>query len=177
MFRLLPLLVLLSLAVPSPAEKPHNIVFILSDDHRWDWLGFMPEAPEFLETPNLDRLAKEGAHLRNAFVTTSLCSPSRASILTGQFMHHHGVVDNQRPEPAGIRFFPEYLRAAGYETAFVGKWHMGHDSDEARKGFDHWAGFRGQGEYFDDTYNINGERRKIPGYSTDVLSPASRSTG
>ena len=152
------------------AEKPRNIVFILSDDHRWDWLGFMPEAPKFLETPNLDRLAKEGAHLRNAFVSTSLCSPSRASILTGQFMHHHGVVDNQRPEPAGIRFFPEFLRAAGYETAFLGKWHMGNDSDEARKGFDYWAGFRGQGEYFDDTFNINGERRKIAGYSTDVLT-------
>ena len=152
------------------AEKPRNIIFILSDDHRWDWLGFMPEAPKFLETPNLDRLAKEGAHLRNAFVSTSLCSPSRASMLTGQYMHHHGVVDNQRPEPAGIRFFPEYLRAAGYETAFLGKWHMGNDSDEVRKGFDYWAGFRGQGEYFDDTYNINGERRKIVGYSTDVLT-------
>src|SRR5512135_2442965 len=89
------------------AEKPRNIIFILSDDHRWDWLGFMPEAPRFLETPNLDRLAREGAHLRNAFVSTSLCSPSRASILTGQYMHHHRVVDNQRPEPADVRFFPE----------------------------------------------------------------------
>lgn len=152
------------------AEKPSNILLILSDDHRWDWLGFLPEAPEFLETPNLDRLAKEGAHLRNAFVSTSLCSPSRASILTGQFMHRHGVVDNQRPEPGGIRFFPEYLRAAGYETALVGKWHMGHDSDDPRKGFDHWAGIRGQGLYFDDTYNVNGERRQITGYSTDVIS-------
>src|SRR5882724_12058606 len=86
------------------AGKPLNIIFILSDDHRWDFLSFMPEAPKFLETPNLDRLAKEGAHLRNAFVSTSLCSPSRASILTVQYMHHHRVVDNQRPEPAGIRF-------------------------------------------------------------------------
>jgi N-acetylglucosamine-6-sulfatase len=165
------LLVLALAAVICPAaEKPLNIVFILSDDHRWDWLGFMPEAPRFLETPNLDRLAKEGAHLRNAFVSTSLCSPSRASILTGQYMHHHRVVDNQRPEPAGIRFFPEYLRAAGYETAFFGKWHMGHDSDEPRKGFDHWAGFRGQGEYFDTTLNVNGTRKQFKGYSTDVLT-------
>ena len=152
------------------AEKPRNIIFILSDDHRWDWLGFMPEAPKFLETPNLDRLAKEGAHLHNAFVSTSLCSPSRASILTGQYMHHHRVVDNQRPEPAGIRFFPEYLRAAGYETAFFGKWHMGHDSDEPRKGFDYWAGFRGQGEYGDPTLNVNGTRQQFKGYSTDVLT-------
>jgi N-acetylglucosamine-6-sulfatase len=152
------------------ADKPRNILFILSDDHRWDFMSFMPEAPKFLETPNLDRLAKEGAHLRNTFCSTSLCSPSRASILTGQYMHHHGVVDNQRPEPAGIRFFPEYLRAAGYETAFLGKWHMGEDSDAPRKGFDYWAGFRGQGHYFDDTYNINGERKKIEGYNTDVLT-------
>jgi N-acetylglucosamine-6-sulfatase len=165
------LLILALAAVICPAaEKQRNIVFILSDDHRWDWLGFMPEAPKFLETPNLDRLAKEGAHLRNAFVSTSLCSPSRASILTGQYMHHHRVVDNQRPEPAGIRFFPEYLRAAGYETAFFGKWHMGHDSDEPRKGFDYWAGFRGQGEYFDTTLNVNGARKQFKGYSTDVLT-------
>jgi len=154
----------------SAGGKPQNIIFILSDDHRWDWLGFMPEAPEFLETPNLDRLSREGAHLRNAFVSTSLCSPSRASILTGQYMHHHHVVDNQRPEPAGIRFFPEYLQAAGYETAFFGKWHMGHDSDEPRKGFGHWAGFRGQGEYFNATLNVNGTRTNFKGYSTDVLS-------
>ena len=152
------------------AERPRNIVFILSDDHRWDFLSFMPESPKFLETPHLDRLAKEGAHLRNAFVSTSLCSPSRASILTGQFMHHHRVVDNQRPEPPGTRIFAEHLRAAGYQTAFFGKWHMGHDSDEPRAGFDHWAGFRGQGDYFDPTLNINGTRRVMKGYSTDVLT-------
>lgn len=157
-------------SIAAEALPPPNIVFILSDDHRWDWLGFMPEAPAFLETPHLDRMAREGAHLRNTFVSTSLCSPSRASILTGQYMHHHRVVDNQRPEPPDIRFFPEYLRAAGYQTAFVGKWHMGHDSDEPRKGFDHWVGFRGQGEYFDPTVNINGQRRRIQGYSTDVLT-------
>ena len=152
------------------AAAPRNIIFILSDDHRWDFLRFLPESPRFLETPHLDRLAKEGAHLRNAFVSTSLCSPSRASILTGQYMHHHRVVDNQRPEPPGIRFFPEHLRAAGYQTAFFGKWHMGHDSDAPRPGFDHWAGFRGQGDYTDPTLNVNGQRRTFPGYSTDVLT-------
>jgi len=151
-------------------SRPLNIVFMLSDDHRWDWLGFLPEAPDFLETPHLDRLAREGAHLRNAFVSTSLCSPSRASILTGQYMHHHRVVDNQRPEPAGIRFFPEFLQAAGYTTAFIGKWHMGEDSDEPRRGFDYWAGFRGQGDYFDPTLNVNGQRKQFPGYNTDVLA-------
>jgi N-acetylglucosamine-6-sulfatase len=115
-------------------------------------------------------MAREGAHLRNAFVSTSLCSPSRASILTGQYMHHHRVVDNQRPEPADIRFFPEHLQSAGYKTAFFGKWHMGHDSDEPRKGFDHWAGFRGQGEYANPELNVNGQHRRFEGYSTDVLT-------
>ena len=79
-----------------PRETPRNIVLLLSDDHRYDFMGFMDRAPGFLETPNLDRMAREGAHLVNAFVSTSLCSPSRASILTGQYMHHHGIVDNQR---------------------------------------------------------------------------------
>ncbi len=157
-------------ASPNAAQQPRNLIFILSDDHRYDFMSFMKQAPTFLETPNLDRMATNGAHVVNAFVSTSLCSPSRASILTGQYMHHHHVVDNQRPEPPDIRFFPEYLQSAGYETAFIGKWHMGHDLDEARKGFDHWASFRGQGEYFNPTININGQRRQFEGYNTDVLT-------
>lgn len=152
------------------AAAPVNIVFILSDDHRYDLMGFHPEAPEWLETPALDRLAKEGAHLANAFVTTSLCSPSRASILTGQYMHHHRVIDNQRPVPEGTVFFPQHLQQAGYETAFVGKWHMGHDNDEPRPGFDHWVSFKGQGTYFDPELNINGERRSYEGYNADLLT-------
>ncbi len=153
-----------------PAQAQRNIVFILSDDHRYDFMGFMEKAPAFLETPNLDRLAAEGAHLTNAFVSTSLCSPSRASILTGQYMHRHRVVDNQRPVPEGTRFFPEYLQAAGYQTAFVGKWHMGHENDAPRKGFDHWVSFKGQGTYFDPELNINGKRESFKGYTTDILA-------
>ncbi|MHC4692774.1 MAG: sulfatase family protein [Planctomycetota bacterium] len=147
-----------------------NIVFVLSDDHRYDFMGFMQEAPAFLETPNMDRMSKKGAHLANAFVSTSLCSPSRASILTGQYMHHHRIVDNQRPEPEGTVFFPQYLQKAGYQTAFVGKWHMGHEHDDPRPGFDHWASFKGQGTYFDPTLNINGKRKKFRGYTTDILT-------
>ena len=150
--------------------KAKNIVVILSDDHRYDFMSFMEESPEFLETPNLDRLAKEGAHLTNAFVTTSLCSPSRASILTGQYMRHHRVVDNQRPVPPGTMFFPEYLQEAGYQTGYVGKWHMGHEDDNPRKGFDHWVSFAGQGTYFDPTFNINGKRKSFKGYNADLLT-------
>ena len=147
-----------------------NIIFVLSDDHRYDFLGSMPQAPAFLETPNMDRMARQGAHLANAFVSTSLCSPSRASILTGQYMHHHRIVDNQRPEPPGTTFFPQYLQKAGYQTAFIGKWHMGHEQDDPRPGFDYWASFKGQGEYLDPVLNINGKRQSFQGYTTDVLT-------
>lgn len=150
--------------------KRRNIVFILSDDHRYDFMGFMEGAPAFLETPNMDRMARQGAHLANAFVSTSLCSPSRASILTGQYMHRHKIVDNQRPAPPGTVFFPQYLQEAGYQTAFIGKWHMGHDKDDPRPGFDHWVSFKGQGAYFNPTLNVNGTRKTFEGYTTDILA-------
>ncbi|QDV26549.1 sulfatase family protein [Aureliella helgolandensis] len=149
---------------------PPNVVFILSDDHRFDFMGCVESCPSFLETPNLDRMAAAGAHFQNAFVTTSLCSPSRASILSGQYMHRHRVVDNQRGIPAGTHFFPERLQQAGYQTAFVGKWHMGHDDDAPRAGFDHWVSFPGQGVYNNPTLNINGQREEFAGYTTDVLT-------
>jgi len=158
---------------PLPAAgstKQRNIILVLSDDHRYDFMSFMPDAPAFLETPNMDRMARRGAHLANAFVSTSLCSPSRASILTGRYMHNHKIVDNQRPEPPDTVFFPQYLQKAGYQTAFIGKWHMGHDNDDPRPGFDHWASFKGQGTYTDPTLNVNGTRRKFSGYTTDVLT-------
>lgn len=150
-------------------DKPRNVVFILSDDHRYDFMGFMNKV-KFLKTPNMDRMAKEGAHLENAFVTTSLCSPSRASILTGQFSHRHGVVDNNSRVPDGTTYFPQYLQKHGYETAFMGKWHMGNASDEPRPGFDKWISFRGQGDYYDGTWNIDGKQVKTKGYVTDLLT-------
>lgn len=170
---LLCLALLCGLAGPSArtyAEDRPNVIFILSDDHRYDFMSFHQKAPDFLETPNMDRLATEGMHFENAFVSTSLCSPSRASILTGQYMHHHRVVDNQRPVPDGTVFFPSYLQKSGYETAYVGKWHMGHENDQPRPGFDHWVSFKGQGEYFNPTLNINGQRNKMTGYNADVLT-------
>ena len=151
--------------------KLRNIIFILSDDHRYDFMSFMGK-PSFLKTPNIDRLASEGAHIQNAFVTTSLCSPSRASILTGQYAHNHGVVDNISKVPEGTIFFPQYLQEIGYETAFIGKWHMGEDiqSDEPRPGFDHWISFPGLGHYHNPMLNINGKRIKHEGHITDILT-------
>ena len=161
------------LALPSlpNAGKPMNVIFILSDDHRYDYMGFMNTVP-WLETPAMDRMAAEGAHLKNAFVTTSLSSPSRASILTGMYSHTHQVVDNAAPLPEGLRFYPEYLQAAGYKTAFYGKWHMGDASGTPQPGFDHWEAFKGQGEYYNPRINTNGEwiKYKDSTYVTDLLT-------
>lgn len=166
------------------SERP-NILIVLTDDHRYDALGFLGHP--FLETPNLDRLAAEGAYLKNAVVTTSLCSPSRASILTGLYAHNHRVVDNYNPIERDLTYFPEYLQDVGYETAFIGKWHMGGDIDDPQPGFDRWVAFKGQGVYFADPadakvkgrfvpqvsrdgLNVDGERVPQEGYITDVLT-------
>lgn len=161
----------LALKPLADARKPMNVVFILSDDHRYDYMGFMGTIP-WLETPSMDRMAREGAHIKNAFVTTSLSSPSRASILTDMYSHEHTVVDNTAPLPEGLTFFPQYLQAAGYRTAFFGKWHMGNDSGAPQPGFDHWEGFKGQGEYYNPRINTNGEwiQYKDSTYVTDLLT-------
>ncbi len=155
-----------------PGVKPRNVVFILTDDHRYDAMSFMGHP--FIQTPNLDKLANNGVHLKNAFVTTSLCSPSRASILTGLYTHKHRVIDNNRKAPPEILFFPQYLQKAGYDTAYIGKWHMGGETDAPRPGFDHWVSFRGQGHYLPPnpnyTLNVDGKRVKQKGYITDELT-------
>lgn len=149
-------------------QRP-NILFILTDDQAWNVLGFTGRFP-FLRTPHLDRLAREGAHFLNAFVTTSLCSPSRASFLTGCYAHRHGVRANeQRDIHPSIPTFPQVLQKAGYETAFIGKWHMRPVSDP-RPGFDEWLSFRGQGEYVNPTLNQNGREFQQEGYMTDLLT-------
>lgn len=150
-------------------NKPRNVIFILSDDHRYDFMGFLNK-PTFLKTPNMDRMAKEGAYLKYAFVTTSLCSPSRASIFTGQYSHRHGVVDNNVDIPEGTVFFPQYLQKAGYETSFFGKWHMGQDTSNPRPGFNKWISFKGQGVYYDPELNVDGKTVKREGYITDLLT-------
>ena len=163
-------------------EKRPNIIFFLTDDHRYDTMGFMNHP--FIETPYMDKMAMEGIHFKNAIVTTSLCSPSRASILSGMYAHNHGVVDNYNPVNSELIFFPEYLQESGYETAFIGKWHMSGESDDPRKGFDYWLSFKGQGTYWadghgtsrvvpqtnTDGYNINGNRVPQKGYITDELT-------
>jgi len=166
---MLPLgLALLAVLQPVTAKQP-NVVFILTDDQRWDALSCMGNL--HLKTPNIDRLAAEGALFRNHFCTTSLCSPSRASILGGLYAHSHGVVNNFTDYPRELPTFPRQLQAAGYETAYIGKWHMGEADDSKRPGFDHFVTHKGQGKYFDNTFRANdGEPKEVPGYYTTVVT-------
>ena len=153
-------------------KKKRNIIFILSDDHRYDALSCLNHT--IVKTPNMDRLLKKGIHFKNAFVTHSLCSPSRASILTGLYSHQHGVLDNSTALDEKLPTFPVLLQNAGYTTGFVCKWHMGGSNDNPRPGFDHWVSFRGQGLYFDNVYNINGVHKPRQGYVSDVITDFSK---
>ncbi|MBI5509607.1 MAG: sulfatase [Deltaproteobacteria bacterium] len=150
------------------AARP-NVVVILADDLAWRAWGGAGAYP-FLSTPNLDRLAAEGATFDNGFCTTSLCSPSRASLLTGCYAHRHGVLANgvNDPDPA-IPQYPQLLQQQGYETALIGKWQMRRGA-EPRPGFDYWLSFFGQGPYLDPTLNENGVETLVPGYTTDLLT-------
>lgn len=168
-------LLIVGLMIPATllGEQKHpNIIFILTDDHRWDALSSMGHP--VVQTPNLDRLAEEGVLFSNAFATTSLCSPSRASFLTGQYAHRHGVVTNHTPWDNQNVTFLELLHAAGYETAFIGKWHMpGKDLPQLR-GLDHFISFTkegGQGIYYNCPLIIDGVATERKGkYITEDLT-------
>ncbi|QFH70246.1 sulfatase [Enterobacter sp. E76] len=161
-------------------EKP-NIVYIIVDDQRYDAMGFVNSDAV---TPNMDAMAKDGTYFKNAFVTTSLCGPSRASILTGMYAHNHGMVDNNKNDKVyDLNFFPQRLKEAGYQTGFFGKWHFGGVEKEAKPGFagfDKWVGFIGsnsQGNYYPvnefggaSELNVDGKVVKQKGYITDELT-------
>lgn len=161
--------VAIGLAMAAAAQERPNIVFILADDVRWDDLG--AAGHPFAKTPHIDRIAKEGVMFRNAFATTVICSPSRANILTGLHTHTHGIIDNtdRSAQSHKLATFPQWVQQAGYETAFVGKWHMGND-DTRRPGFDHWVCLKGQGTTFDPELNVNGKPETAKGYVTDILN-------
>ncbi len=151
------------------AEERPNVLFILTDDQRYDALSCMGH--QSLKTPNIDRLASEGLLFKNHFCTTSLCSPSRASILSGLYAHAHGVVNNFTEYPSEMVSFPLRLQDSGYSTAYIGKWHMGEKNDMPRPGFDYFVTHKGQGQYFDTEFNFNGKgRRVVKGYYTNVVT-------
>jgi arylsulfatase A-like enzyme len=171
------LLAALTLASATRAAEPAwpNFLFIYTDDQRWDALGVAQreegERARFpwFKTPNMDRLAAEGVRFRNAFATSSLCSPSRAAFLTGRYNHLNGVVNNHTPFPTNSVTHATVLRAAGYKTGYIGKWHMGNQSGQ-RPGFDFSASYIAHGRYEDCPFEINGVSQPTKGWVDDVAT-------
>ncbi len=153
----------------SPEATRPNVIVIVVDDLRFDEFG--AGGHPYLETPNIDRLAAEGAMFTNAFYAVPLCSPNRASLLTGQYPSRHGIIDNIARNLASHRLqtFPIAMRDAGYETGFIGKWHMGNDPTP-RPGFDYWAALPGQGRTIDPDIYEDGRVHRVDGYVTDLLT-------
>jgi N-acetylglucosamine-6-sulfatase len=160
---------LLFLAQCRNADQRPNVLVVLVDDLRFDDVGAYGHP--FVRTPNIDRIGREGALFGNAFATTPLCSPSRANILTGLYTHNHGILDNTNRSARSheLLTFPRLLHDAGYETAFLGKWHMGND-ETRRPGFDYWVSMKGQGEALDPVLHVNGKSERVEGYVTDLLT-------
>ncbi|MGZ5119064.1 MAG: sulfatase-like hydrolase/transferase [Burkholderiales bacterium] len=150
------------------ARKP-NVLVILIDDLRYDEFG--AGGHPYMKTPNIDRIANEGMLFERAFHTTPICSPNRASILTGQYASRHGIIDNVARDQASHRL-PNYhleLQRLGYETAHIGKWHMGNDG-KPRPGYDYWVAFDGHGRLNDPRLNENGTYVQRHGYITDIMN-------
>ncbi|MFE5318278.1 sulfatase [Paenibacillus sp. NPDC056579] len=151
--------------------KQPNILFIMSDDHAAHAMSCY--GSRINQTPNIDRIANEGIRYDNCFCTNSICAPSRATILTGIYNHLNGVrtlgdkLDGRQPN------FPKLLQASGYQTAIVGKWHLGQGGDNDPTGFDYWNVLPGQGKYFDPNFIENGEKKTYEGYVTDLITDLS----
>jgi hypothetical protein len=148
---------------PGPAGPP-NIIFVFSDDHAANAIGAY--GSRINATPNLDRLAAEGMLFRNAFVTNSICGPSRATVLTGQYGHLNGVPTNTEELHPATMTFPKLLRAGGYRTALIGKWHL----KSLPEGFDHYEILDGQGPYYNPRLFRPGDTIAIEGYTTDIIT-------
>lgn len=145
-------------------DKKLNIVFIMTDDHTTQALSAYDS--RLIETPHLDRLAKEGIKFNNCFVTNAVCGPSRATILTGKYNHINGLTDNHKVFDSTQVIYPQLLKKAGYQTAMIGKWHLG----STPMGFDHYSILPNQGEYYQPTFIENGKKIQEKGYVTDVVT-------
>lgn len=160
-------------AQTEPVGCRPNFIVAITDDQRWDAMGVVQkeqgDAARFpwFESPAMDRLASEGVRFRNAFVTLSLCAPSRAAFLTGQYGHRNGIKKNQRRLSPKVATHASLMRAAGYRTAYIGKWHLG-GRDGERPGFDYAASYVGQGVYQDCTFLVDGKETPTQGWVDDV---------
>jgi len=141
------------------AQQRPNIIYIMSDDHDADAISAYNK--QLIQTPNIDRLAKEGALLNKAYVTNSICGPSRAVILTGKYSHKNGFKDNDKSVFDGSQqTFIKELTKAGYQTAWIGKWHL----TSAPQGFSFWRILPGQGDYYNpDFIMMDGTRKRFEG--------------
>lgn len=147
------------------AQQRTNIIYIMSDDHDADAISAYNKT--FINTPNLDRLAKEGMRFTRAFVANSICSPARATLLTGQHSHLNGIKDNRTPFDSSRITIPKILRERGYETALIGKWHL----HSLPSGFDYWKIYPGQGIYYSPRLiHMNNDTVRYKGYSTEILT-------
>src|SRR5262245_6916459 len=161
-----------SVSAAAEVRRP-NFVFIYTDDQRWDAMSVVQKEHgdkgrfPWLKTPHMDRLAAQGVRFRNAFVVNSLCAPSRASFLTGQYGHKNGIVNNHTPFPVDNVTWATLLRRAGYVTGYIGKWHMDGQKGQ-RPGFDFTASLIGQGKYFDCPVEVNGKSTETKGWVDDV---------
>jgi N-acetylglucosamine-6-sulfatase len=155
------------------AQVQHpNIIVIVVDDMRYDeWGG---GGHTFLKTPTIDKLAKEGTRFSRAYHAVPLCSPNRASILTGQYPSRHGIIDNTSRNQASfmLDLFPKYLQTAGYKTAHIGKWHMG-NSPKPRPGYDYWLCMEGQGKIYNPKLYEGDQEYQYEGYITDIFTEKS----
>ena len=148
-----------------------NILFIMTDDHAAHAISCY--GSRINQTPNLDRLAEGGVRFDNCFCTNSICAPSRASILTGTYNHVNGVTTLEAPLDGRQVTFPKLLQAAGYQTAIVGKWHLGHGGNYDPTGFDYWNVLPDQGEYHNPEMLELSERKSYQGYVTDLITDLS----
>jgi arylsulfatase A-like enzyme len=156
--------------VASAETRRPNILFIFADDHAYQAISAYDDKRRLIETPNIDRLAKEGMRFDRCLVPNSICGPSRASILTGKYSHLNGFYNNSNSRFDGSQqTFPKLLQAAGYQTAVIGKWHLGSDPT----GFDHWQILPGQGIYYNPPMIRNGQRVRTDGYVTDIITDLS----
>jgi arylsulfatase A-like enzyme len=160
------LFLLTALTLKLAAAQP-NILFIFSDDHAKAALSCYGDSRKLIETPSLDRIAKEGVCFDRCLVTNSICGPSRATILTGKYSHKNGFYNNINSVFNGEQTtFIKILKAAGYQTAIIGKWHLVADP----VGFDHWSTLPGQGEYYNPKFKTNGTNTQKEGYVTDIIT-------
>ena len=146
------------------SEDPPNILFIMSDDHAQNAISAYSR--RLVQTPNIDRIGREGVVFENAFVTNSLCAPSRAVILTGKYSHMNGLRDNTEHFDPKQPTFPQMLQKVGYQTYMIGKWHL----KTKPVGFDFWKILPGQGQYYNPEFLDASGRKQYTGYVTDLIT-------